>query len=385
MSSISRTVLLALATAAVLAIWTPRTIADMHAPIPPVNDLPNPYETQSDFLKMPEGRMWGSTAAIDIDKDGHSVWVAERCFDGCMDRATGDIKKDVDPILKFDRNGNLVKSFGRGMVAQPHGILVDPDGNIWISDQGDNAPAAPRGAGGRGARQLTANPAATKGHQVFKFSPDGKLLMTLGKAGGADEPGYFYQPTRILVSPKDGSIFISEGHTESGTPDHTSRVLKFDKTGKFLRSFGGVGTDETHFDEPHSLAMDSQGRLFIGDRNNNRIAIYDQDFKFIAHWYQFGRPSGIYIDKRTDTLYSADSETGTTVDHNHAVDGWKRGIRIGSAKTGKVDYFIPEPTVMADPPKVGTSGAEGIVVDADGVIYGAEVTQRDVKRYVKKR
>jgi sugar lactone lactonase YvrE len=140
--------------------------------------------------------------------------------------------------------------------------------------------------------------------------------------------------------------------------------------------WGKSGTGPGEFDQPHSLAFDSKGRLFVADRNNNRIQIFDQNGKFLLEWAQFSRPSGVYIDKH-DNLYSADSESGS-VSRNHP--GWKRGIRIGSAKDGKVVAFIPDPDENA----TGTSAAEGVVVDANGVIYGAEVGPKDVKKYVKK-
>ena len=122
--------------------------------------------------------------------------------------------------------------------------------------------------------------------------------------------------------------------------------------------------------------MDSKGRLFVGDRNNNRIEIFDQDGKFLDQWTQFSRPSGVYIDKN-DNIYVADSES-ESVSRNH--DGWKRGIRIGSAKDGSVKYFIPDPVEKA----TGTSAAEGVAADAQGNVYGAEVGPRALKRYVKK-
>ena len=130
------------------------------------NSQPNPYRTIDHWGSMPEGRTWGSTAGIEIDRDGKSVWVAERCgANSCAD------KPDVDPILKFDQSGKLVKSFGKGMFIFPHGIFVDKDDNVWVTD----------GDGKNG-----------KGHQVFKFSPDGKVLLTLGKAGVAgDSPDTF--------------------------------------------------------------------------------------------------------------------------------------------------------------------------------------------------
>jgi hypothetical protein len=125
--------------------------------------------------------------------------------------------------------------------------------------------------------------------------------------------------------------------------------------------------------------MDSRGRLFVGDRNNNRIQILDQNGTFIAEWKQFSRPSGIYIDKQ-DTIYVTDSES-ESVSRNH--DGWKRGIRIGSAKDGSVKYFIPDPDTRKRPDFTGTSAGEGVAADVDGNVYGAEVGPKDVKKYVK--
>jgi sugar lactone lactonase YvrE len=210
------------------------------------------------------------------------------------------------------------------------------------------------------------------GHQVFKFSPDGKLLMTVGKKGGSLDECCF-QPNDVLVAP-NGDIFISQGHND--VPGSKQVVWKFDKTGKFIKSFGQFGHGPGEFDQPHSLAMDSRGRLFIGDRNNNRVQIFDQDGKFLEEWAQFSRPSGVFIDKK-DMLYVADSES-MSVSRNH--DGWKRGLRIGSVKDGKVMYFIPDPDENA----TGTSAAEGVAADSQGTLYGAEVGPKQVKKYVKK-
>jgi len=342
----------------------------------PTNDAPNPYRTIEHWAKLPDGRKMGSTSSVDIDKDGKSVWVAERCgANSCLDRATGEIK-NMDTVFKFDTDGNVLKSFGAGMFIAPHGIYVDKDDNIWITDYQDNAPLPEGGRGrgaGRGAPQagpIGPRPGATKGNQVFKFSSDGKLLMTIGKPGGAAEPECCYAPNDVIVS-KNGDIFISEGHGAGN-----NIVFKFSKDGTLIKSWGKHGTGPGEFDQPHSLAFDSKGRLYVADRSNNRIQIFDQDGNFISELRQFSRPSGVFIDKH-DNIYVADSES-ESVSRNH--DGWKRGIRTGSLKDGKVVAFIPDPAEKA----TGTSAAEGVAVDAKGNIYGAEVGPQDVKKYVKK-
>jgi len=352
----------------------------------PTNDAPNPFTTVKDYFKLPEGRSWGSTSAVEIDKDGKSIWIAERCGqNSCLDRASGKMM-DVPTVMKFDASGKLVKSFAAGMLIFPHGIHVDRDGNVWVTDGQDNAPLPQRGAGpgggggGRGRGEAPSGPigprpGATTGNQVFKFSPDGKVLLTLGKPGGAAAPDYFYQPNDVVTAP-NGDIFVSEGHGAGN-----NRILKFDKTGKFIKEWGKLGTGPGEFDQPHALAFDAQGRLFVGDRNNNRVQVFDQNGTFIQEFKQFSRPSGIFI--KGDILYVADSES-ESVSQNH--NGWHRGIRWGSIKDGKIQGFIPDPetrTRAADN-FTGTSAAEGVAVDNAGNIYGAEVGPKAVKKYVKK-
>jgi DNA-binding beta-propeller fold protein YncE len=335
------------------------TAAAAQPDMAPTNDLPNPYRTIEGWAKMPDGRTWGATSAVEIDPDGASIWVAERCAqNSCRD-------SDLDPILKFDANGNLVTSFGKGLLASPHGIDVDHEGNVWVTD------CACTGGGGRG-RGGEAPAGPPKGHQVFKFSPTGQLLMTLGTAGGVREPGHFFQPNDVHVAP-NGDIFVAEGHSSSETAN--ARILKFRSDGTFIMAFGTKGDGPGQFDQPHALAMDSQGRLFVGDRSNNRIVIYTQDGQRLDAWYQFSRPSGIFIDSQ-DRIYVADSESGSV---NPPHGAWKRGIRIGSARDGSITAFIPDPA--EDPPS--TSAAEGVAVDSRGNIYGAEVGPRALKKYVR--
>ncbi len=321
--------------------------------VAPTNDLPNPYQTVENWAKLPEGRTWGSTSAVDIDKDGHSIWVAERCGANNCGAST------LPALLKFDRSGKLVKSFGEGLFISPHGIAVDPEGNVWVTDCACTGSAPPS--------------ASPKGHQVFKFSPDGRLLMTLGKAGGGKGTDFFWQPNDVLVAPS-GDIFVAEGHSSAASAN--ARIMKFSKGGTLLKSWGSRGTGTGELDQPHALAMDSKGRLFVGDRGNDRILIYDQDGTLLDAWYQFSRPSGIFIDK-SDRIYVADSESGSVEPKRPE---WKRGLRIGSAKDGSVVAFIPDPAT--NPPS--TSAAEGVAADSQGIVYGAEVGQKALKRYVKK-
>jgi DNA-binding beta-propeller fold protein YncE len=324
---------------------------------------PNPYRTIEGWAKMPEGRTWGATSAVDVDKDGRSIWVAERCG------ANSCLGSDLPVMLKFDETGKLVRSFGGGLMIFPHGIHVDRDGNIWVTDGQDNKPRRARGA--PPDAPLPPPPARLVGHQVFKFSPDGKLLMTLGVAGGGTGAEGFFQPNDVVTAP-DGRIFVAEGHG-----GENARIVVFDRGGKYLKEFGKKGTGPGEFDQPHGLAFDSRGRLFVADRSNNRIQILDTDGKFLEEWPQFSRPSGIYIDSQ-DMIYVADSESGSVGNGRSRTD-WKRGIRIGSVSDGKVVALIPDP----DEKPPSTSAAEGVVVDAAGNIYGAEVGPRALKKYIK--
>ena len=306
---------------------------------------PNPYQPVADWAKLPSGRTWGSTSAVGVDPAGN-IWVAERCGqNSCAGRAEA-------PILQFDPSGTVLKSFGEGMFIFPHGFHVDDEGNVWVTD-----------AQGRDG----------KGHQVVKFSPDGKVLLTLGKAGIAgDGPDTFNQPSDVVTG-RNGDIFVADGHDR----ETNARIVKFSKDGRFIKTWGKRGSAPGEFDTPHAIAIDSLGRVFVGDRANNRIQIFDQDGKFLGEWKQFSRPSGIFID-RNDVIYVADSESNTKRN-----PGWKRGIYIGSARDGKVTAFIPDPE--PGPDKSATSGAEGVAADPQGNIYGAEVGPKTLRKYVKGR
>jgi DNA-binding beta-propeller fold protein YncE len=273
--------------------------------------------------------------------------VGERCG---ANTCTGSA---LDPILLFDADGTLVRSFGAGLIAWPHGLFVDAQDNVWVTD-----------AVGFGAEP------PGLGHVVYKFSPAGDVLLTLGTKGRSGRgPDTFRKPSAVLVVP-DGSIFVADGHDADGN----NRIVKFSTDGQYLKEWGATGAERGEFRDPHALAMDSQGRLFVADRGNSRIQIFDQEGAHLATWTQFGRPSGLYIDGN-DVLYATDSESNTRRN-----PGWRRGIYIGSARTGWISAFIPDPE--PNPDGSSTSGAEGVAVDADGNVYGAEVGPRMLRKHL---
>jgi hypothetical protein len=185
------------------------------------------------------------------------------------------------------------------------------------------------------------------------------------------EPGLFDEPTDVAVA-ANGDIFVTEGH--SGPRPGNDRISKFSKDGKFLKTWGKRGSGPGDFNAPHTIAIDSRGRLFVGDRNNNRIEIFDQNGRYLDTWRQFGRPSGILILK-DDKIYVADSESWGKDE-----PGWKKGIRIGNAKTGKVNFFIEDMEATTEE----HSGAEGVGVDAAGNVYGAVVRRQMLEVHIKK-
>jgi len=302
------------------------------------------YTVDLNFFKLPVGRTIGSTAGYAIHPAGTSIWVFDRCA------ANNCVGSDLAPIMQFDMQGNHLISFGANMFVRPHGLHIDGDGNVWVTDGEGPDGEDPRRDG--------------KGHQVFKFSPSGEILLTLGKAGiGGDGVDEFNQPSAVYVA-ANGDIFVGDGHGRRSN----ARIMKFDATGRFIKTWGSRGTGQGQFETPHALAMDSMGRLFVGDRGNALVQIFDQDGNFIDQWSQFGRPSGIYIDDN-DILYVTDSSS--TPRNN---PGYDEGIRIASVRDGKVTTFID------DPHEDGTQ--EGVFADADGNVYGSLTGGMALRKYI---
>jgi len=329
--------------------------------------LVNPYALNQAWYTMPKGRFLGSSSAIDIDKDGKSVWIAERC--GGQDLCAGS---HVDPIMKFSADGKFLKAFGHDMISYPHGIYVDKAGNIWVTDLQSNIDNAARA--GRG--NFPAPPADTKpaGAQVLKFSPAGKLLLRIGTPGvyGSDE-SHFSQPSDV-VTDDAGNIYVADGHD---TLPANNRIAKFDKNGKFLKQWPSCLPNDRQLDCSHSIFIDKEGEILVANRGNGRIDIYDQDGTLKRSFSQFGKSGGLFVDKN-DVLYSADSESG--IGQGQA---YVRGIHIGDLHTGVVTAFIPDALGSPAPwnPLRGTSSPEGVAVDKDGRIYISAVTPPGMARY----
>ena len=318
--------------------------------------IPNPNPNRiGSWASLPEGREWGSTAGMDTDPtDGH-VWGYERCGAGSAGGPGVNCDNNpVDPIFKFDRNtGEVLANFGVGVFVTPHGIYVDDDGTVWATDFAGNAEG-------------------TKGHQ---FSPDGELLMSLGTAGQpGNDPAHLNQPNDVIVAP-DGSIFVADGHSgqnmttaqqmaEGRAAGLTGRIVKYSADGEYLMEWGEIGTEHGQFRTPHALEFDSQGRLWVADRGNHRIEIYDQQGNYLESRYLYGRISDIFI---TDDgmVYAIDSESSEARHIN-----WRNGVRIGLVDQDWLVGFIP-PWESASRPQNGVTG-EGIAVDADGNVYVAE-------------
>ena len=328
----------------------------------PINSAPqaNPYRTALDWAKLPD-RMWGGSNGVAVDRDGKSIWAVDRCSPGTN---PGCLGTTANPVHKFDESGKEVRSFGGGMFIWPHGLHVDRDGNVWVADSGHHTP-----------EQLAKFPnEKNKGSYVVKFSPEGKVLLTLGKPGQVgNPPELLTDPTNVLTDPANGDVYVSESHTDVTDPNLVGRISVFDRNGKFLRTIGRTGTGPGEFRTPHAMVFDSQGRLIVADRHNHRIQILTKEGKFIREYREFSRVSGLAIDK-ADNIYAADSESDP---QRHP--GWNRGIRIGNLKDGKVQIVIPPHKTNAPE---GTMG-EGIAIDAAGNIYTAEAQLRGVAKYVK--
>jgi DNA-binding beta-propeller fold protein YncE len=337
---------------------------------PRPTELPNPYRLVEHWPTLPaklNGGRWGEVIRVHVHSDGN-IWVFQRCFNTvpagsatCIGRGEAN-----PPILEFNPSGKLLKSFGTGLFAYPHGFTVDKDGNLWTTDVNDQP--AVLGMSARNADGVV------MGQEVLKLNTAGKVLMMIGKEGVAGNgPDTFDRPTGVAVAP-NGDVFVTDGHAPNG--HNSARVVKFSRDGRFLRSWGHLGTAPGDFDEPHDIFVGgSQNRVYIADRKNNRIQVFDQEGAFIAAWKQFGQPSSVFVGK-DDTIY-----VGASFSDPGAKKGELRGIVVGNVKDGSLKAFIPDPADL-DKLERGTS-ASGIAADAAGNIYAADVGAHNLRKYLK--
>jgi sugar lactone lactonase YvrE len=203
---------------------------------------------------MPDGWKFGRVSAVAVNGKGE-VYVFHR-------------GAKAEPIVVFDGKGKFLRGVGKGMFGNPHGMRFDAQGNLWVTDNGD--------------------------HQVMKFSPQDKLLFTLGVKGkpGTDAKT-FNRPTDIAFGPKGDAVYISDGYGNS-------RVVKVTPEGKYLMDWGKRGTGPGEFNTPHSVAVDSKGTVYVSDRENNRIQIFDADGKFLRQWKHLGATQNLFITPKDE-------------------------------------------------------------------------------------
>ena len=368
--------------AAVVAALAIPTIAQDRTPRPvPKPTLPNPYRLDPDWptlpptMKGPNGHKWGEVIRVHVAPDGN-IWVFHRCF---YDKPAGDATcvnrgDDNPPILEFSPSGKLLRSFGVGLFGHPHGFTVDKDGNIWTTDTNDEETIL--GMPAKGAN------GAALGQVVLKISPAGRVLMTIGTPGvRGTGPDTFDRPTGVSVA-ANGDIFVADGH--SGNKSNSGRIVKFSSDGKFIKTWGRLGSEPGNFREPHDLFVGgSKNYVYVADRQNNRIQVFDQDGTFIAAWTQFGQPSSVYVDRRDNIYVGAtyqDPAQGNVMRATTAPND--RAIVIGNAITGELKYLIPDPGDLRTMTDTGTS-ASGIAVDDQGNIFAADVGFNNLRKYIK--
>ena len=272
------------------------------------------YQLVESWAQLPPGfTKWSPVSGVDVDSHDN-VYVFQR--------------SEAMPIMVFDRNGRFLRTFGQGVFKQPHFLRVDPSGDIWVTDR--------------------------QNIQAYKFSSDGKLLMTLGKKGvpGDNTSQDAFNGVADVAVAKNGDVFIADGEGAN------TRIVKFSKDGTFIKWWGGKGTDPGQFNVPHSIAIDSKDRIYVADRSNNRIQIFDSTGKFLDQWTNFGTPWGLFI--KGDLIYVVDGTANNC-------------LLIANIKDGKVLDRID-----------GLSNPTAVTVDSTGAIYIGEVNGMNVKKFVKK-
>lgn len=276
-------------------------------------DTPLPdYQAVSGWMKLPDDMKHGPVSAVATDSEDR-VFVFHR---------------GKNPILVFDRDGKYLRSWGDDTIKTAHGLRIDKDNNVWVSDIGN--------------------------HQVLKFDANGKLLLSLGKKGEAGKDDeHFDRPTDVAVTPT-GEFYVSDGYGNA-------RVLKYSKDGKLLKQWGKKGTGDGEFNLPHAICLDAKGRVYVGDRENNRVQVFDADGKFLAVWKESGAPYGLFL--KGERLFVADGRANwiKVLD----LEGKTVG-RFGGKGTGGGQFTMPHM----------------LCIDSKGAVYVAEVTGKRLQKFV---
>jgi DNA-binding beta-propeller fold protein YncE len=272
------------------------------------------YQLVERWASLPDGAPWGQATGVDTDSHGN-IFVFQR--------------DPARPVVVFDPKGAFLRSWGQGLFTTgTHFLRVDREDNVWLTDKNLQ--------------------------QIFKFRPDGTLLMTLGQKGVAGDNttiDRFNAPADVAIA-TNGDIFIADGESSS------TRVLKFSRTGAFIKMWGSPGTGPGQFNTPHSIAMDSQGRLYVADRANNRVQVFNQDGVFQREFTNVGTPWGLFITK-ADVLYVVDGTANNC-------------LLVIDTKDGSVRERIE-----------GLATPHAVAVAADGAVYVAETNGKNVKKFVR--
>jgi len=305
----------------------------------------------------------GSTASVTTGPD-NTIWVIDRCGNsGAGGTTCGGASATINPIFQFDTSGKLLKTFGAGMFVSPHKLTVDEAGNLWVADNGS--------------------------HQIFKMDRTARAADAWQERHRRTGHRRIRRATEVAVA-SNGDIFVADGHTGGGLAIGNARVVKFDRNGKFLKTWGKKGMGRA------SSTCRTRSRSIRAGACSSRSAEQPHpglrsDGKFVAQWFQFGRPSGMYIDRRSDTLYVADSNRATaartrdaTRSRSRATASTRHPTRHPHRQRARRRRAVVHSRPVPLPVRVGSSMAEGVTVDSQGNVYGADFLM-DVRKFVPTR
>jgi DNA-binding beta-propeller fold protein YncE len=281
------------------------------------------YRPVESWGRLPDGWSFVEATSVAVDQNDN-VWVFNR---------------GPHPVIMFDRAGNFVRAWGEGVFRRAHGITIGPDATLWLTDD--------------------------LHHTIRQFTPDGKLLLTIGdpdQASTLQGGKPFNRPTHVALHPKTGDIFISDGYGNS-------RVHKYDPKGRHLRSWGEPGTDPGCFNLPHNIATDAEGLVYVADRENHRVQIFDANGQYLSQWNNLHRPCGLHMDRKNGAFYVGELPTHLAV--NKDVPNLGARVSILSVKGERIGRIGGR---FAGEKSGEFIAPHGCAVDSRGDLYVAEVS-----------